>query len=105
MAKQKIEIEVDIPEGWKVVDYRRPKPGESYLDCGEVRKETISGDRHAYYPHLILIQEPLAIQACRKLVEYRRSRSASPGVWSEAFMECVYASEQAIADFEKEANQ
>lgn len=32
MAKQKIEIEVEVPDGWEAVDYRLAKKGEYYLD-------------------------------------------------------------------------
>jgi hypothetical protein len=33
VAKQKIEIEVDVPDGYEVAEYRKPQLGESYL-CG-----------------------------------------------------------------------
>lgn len=32
MAKQKIEIEVDVPEGWEAVRYGMPNRGEWFLD-------------------------------------------------------------------------
>ena len=34
--KQKLEVEVEVPEGYKVVDYRVPVVGDQYLDLGSI---------------------------------------------------------------------
>jgi hypothetical protein len=95
MAKQKMTVEVDVPGGWRAVDYRRPNPTEFYLSCGQVRQESEPGyDRNAYFPEIILVEEPPAIKALRRLLKLDNSHIPT---WCEA----VAIGLQAIADFEK----
>lgn len=36
MPKQQITIEVDVPEGWEVIDYRKPRHDEHFVSNGAV---------------------------------------------------------------------
>lgn len=100
MAKQKVTIEVDVPEGWVASGhYRQPCAGEFILtDRGNVVECSEGGDMVAG----IIVEkprpkEPLAIQACRTIVDcnwrvYRDRELAQ----DKAF---IYA-QNAIAEFE-----
>lgn len=66
MAKQRIEIEVDIPEGYEATgEFRIPRTGEPVINGkGKLDHQGI------YESTLIILRkkEPLAIQACRAIV-------------------------------------
>lgn len=76
MANQKIEIEVDVPEGFQAVAYRPYGIGEWYLHQSGPK----IGDCNAIYPWLIL----------RKVEPVRESR------WYPASLEWGYVSLTAV---------
>jgi hypothetical protein len=105
MAKQKIEIEVDIPEGYEPTgEIRVPRLGEPFtpamIDNGVLVRhaekedvETCCFGRGPYRRIILRNKEPLAIQACRMAAGYFDKNTP----WFEIKKVC----EQAIADFEK----
>jgi hypothetical protein len=51
MPKQKIEIEVDVPEGWKIVRYEKPEVGEHFISLpGTVAKWRAPNNCRNAYP-------------------------------------------------------
>lgn len=58
MAKQIIEVEADIPEGWRAVAFREPVEGEHYLNYGSVWR---CGSTYDMRDAMLLIVESVAV--------------------------------------------
>jgi hypothetical protein len=86
MAKQTVEI--DVPEGFETTG----ATSSIWSDPPGLTLGFHVGIRR---------KEPLAIQACRKLVEYRESMRSADASFNPMFNDAVVLSRQAIADFEK----
>jgi hypothetical protein len=105
MARQKIEVEVDLPDGFESTgEYRFPTDGD-WVSCG------FGGDEHpcavrwqttgfAKGKYLILRRkEPLAIQACRSILKTQ----CCIAVGCDFLPEAHGLAAQAITAFERES--
>jgi hypothetical protein len=94
MAKQKIETEIDVPEGYEATGERRtPRRGDLWA-AADGTVGTWDNNGCECQAFIIRRKEPLAIQACRKLAD-----SMQP--WDADYREACNIARQAIADFEK----
>jgi hypothetical protein len=101
MAKQKIEVTIDIPDEYEPTgEYRVPQAGEHYLSMQRrVWRVTSENETRGYQKFILRRKEPLAIQACRAVICTMASlKSLEP---CRANM--VDLANKAIADFERES--
>lgn len=82
MAKQKFEIEVDIPEGYEATgEWRRPKLGDLYLDVdGRIMRADFDFNSHCYH---ILRKKFVAPAWLTNWKYIARSRLGSVTMWGD----------------------
>jgi hypothetical protein len=104
MAKQKIEVTIDIPDEYEPTgEYRVPQAGEHYLSMQRrVWRVTSENETAGYQKFILRRKEPLAIQACRKIIAAARSFRAQ-GLEIGTLIAADELADKAIADFERES--
>lgn len=71
MSKQKFEVELEVPDGWEIVDYRPVRPEEKFLnpDCKVRTWDFVSESRYSTF-------------ILRKIPKYREP--VLPADWGKA---------------------
>lgn len=96
MSKQKVEVEVDVPDGFELTGEHRPcKEGDYFIDPGNpaMRGPRLAVQSSAGYHHLIIRRKlSTALQACKLLydsmqpgdAEYRQATCLAAAALREA---------------------
>ena len=73
MTKQTVTVELEVPEGWRVVGFRPPKKGEQILTWGGPDQQpTISGELYFYdsiIPYMVVEKEKPSLKVGEVLLD------------------------------------